>query len=704
MSNIMNSKKIISLIGISLLVFIISFLLRYTVPAFETLELKALDWRFDFRGVEEVDDAPIVIVSIDDYSFEVLPERWPWPRSYYAHVIRNLNRAGARVIGMDLILDVPDRRGKKSDALLAKTLRETGNVVLAGKLEISSRMRSYQFLVEPIPELKEAADNRVGLVSIEVDPDGIYRRYPVVQPHQDSLLPSIAVELLRKYQNLPRDELLKYEENHIRFGEWKIPLYQKSTMLIDFAGPRGTFPMYSFASIIDDENFDLGEDDLNYFTEHLLPEEVFKDKIVLIGSTVAELHDNFPTPFLEYNGTTQEMPGVEIHANALRTILNGLFFKTPSLWWTILMVIVLIFLLQWVSFRSSTTFAIIFTVALILVYNITQFVLFSKFRMVMDVVFPTLGIFFSFVANTLYQYVLIQKEKKKILGAFQQYVPEKVINELLAHPEKLTLGGEERVLTVLFSDVANFTTISESLSPRDLVMLINDYLSEMTNIILKHNGIIDKYEGDAIMAEFGAPVYFENHAQMACLAALEMQKRLKELSRRWRREGKPVLTCRVGINTGNMIVGNMGSHKVFDYTVLGDEVNLASRLEGANKAYGTRIMISEATYNIIKDDFITRPLDMIRVKGKHKPVQVYELIAKKGDEVREDFLNILPIFTTGIQYYQTRNWEKAGECFRYCLKLRPEDGPSKLYLKRVLHFSKNPPPENWDGVYEFQSK
>ena len=700
----MNRNKVLASIILSLVVFIIAFLLRYTIPAFETLELKSIDWRFAFRGVSPVDDVPIVLVTIDDYSFEVLPERWPWPRSYYARVVENLNRAGAKVIGVDVIFDVPDKRGGRSDAIFAEAIRSAGNVVLAGKLEQSTRLRTYHFLVEPIPLLKEASQNSVGLVSIEVDPDGIYRRYPVAQPHKDSLLSSFGIELLRKYEGYDRNVPITPEDDGLAFGDFHIPLYHKSTMLIDFAGPRGTFPQYSFASVIDDDRFDLGDNDLDYFNEHLLPDEIFKDKIVLIGSTVAELHDNFPTPFLEYEQTTQEMPGVEIHANALRTILKDLFFHTPSMFLLMFIVLLLVVLVHLVSLRLSTVSSVVLTVALIVLYNLTQFLLFSKLHIVMDIVFPTLGIFFAFVSTNLYQFVQIQREKKKILGAFQQYVPEKVIKELLEHPEKLTLGGEERVMTVLFTDVANFTTISESLSPRDLVMLINEYLSEMTDIILKYDGIIDKYEGDAIMAEFGAPVYYEEHAQMACYAALEMQKRLKELSRKWRREGRPVLTCRAGINTGNMIVGNMGSKKVFDYTVLGDEVNLASRLEGANKAYGTRTMISHSTYNLVKESFITRPLDLIRVKGKHKPVQVYELIARKGDNIGEEITNILPIFNTGINYYQTRNWEKAGECFRYCLKLRPDDGPSKLYLKRVLQYSKMPPPENWDGVFEMRSK
>jgi len=440
------------------------------------------------------------------------------------------------------------------------------------------------------------------------------------------------------------------------------------------------------------------------FTDNLLPDEVFKDKIVIIGSTVAELHDNFPTPFLEYQGIPKEMPGAEILANGVRTILNQSYFQKISFWMTLLLVIVLMAIIQLVSFRLTTIWSIVITALLIIVYLASLFVLFKEYRIVIDMTFPTLAMSFSFVSINLYRFVLTQREKRKIMGAFQQYVPAKVIQELLDHPEKLTLGGEERHMTVLFTDVANFTTISESLSPQDLVMLINEYLSEMTEIILNYDGIIDKYEGDAIMAEFGAPVHYPDHALKACYASLEMERHLKQLSRKWRREGKPVLTCRAGINTGNMVVGNMGSKKVFDYTVLGDEVNLASRLEGANKLFGTRTIISESTYVEVKNGVVTRPLDLIIVKGKQKPVYVYELLARKDEPLDEALRKMLPLYHDGIHYYHYRRWELAAESFRYCLKLLPGDGPSKLYLRRVVQYAKNPPPPDWDGVFEMKTK
>ena len=701
----MNWKKLLEISTIAIIVYLLSLVSKTFIPAFETLELKMLDWRFKFKGVRSVESSPIVLVTIDDYSSEALPERWPWPRSYYAHAIENLEKAGAKAIGLDLILDKPDPTRPEHDDILTNTLRASGKVVLARKLEQDTRLNTYFFLVDPVQEFKNATDSSLGLVSIESDGDGIYRRYPVAQEHNNNHLTSFALELIKKYKNYGESITVQKTQDGFIFGEFYIPNYDGSNMLINYAGPSGTFSHYSFASVLDDENINLGEEfDLNYFSEHILPGQVFRDKIVIIGSTVAEQHDNFPTPFLQYQATASETAGAEILANATDTILNNLYFQSPTLTFTLILTGSLIILILILSEFLPTLWATIATTAVVILYGIASFFLFSKLLFVTEIVFPVFAMFFAFIASNLYNYVQVEREKKIIMGAFQHYVPAKVVQELIENPEKLTLGGEERVMTVLFSDVANFTTISESLTPRELVMLINEYLSEMTDIILKYDGIIDKYEGDAIMAEFGAPIFYEEHALYACYAALEMQTRLKELSRGWRREGRPVLTCRTGINTGNMIVGNMGSNKVFDYTVLGDEVNLASRLEGANKPFGTKVMISETTLKMVENAVITRPLDLIVVKGKSKPVQVHELIGRRDEKLDNLMENVLPMYSTGMECYENRQWDRAASFFRQCLRLIPDDGPSKLYLRRAEEFVKNPPPVDWDGVYQLKSK
>ena len=706
----MKKRSFFSVVLIGALAFLLALALS-ALPPVQSLELKTVDWRFAFRGPEPTDEVPIVLVTIDDQAFESLPDRWPWPRDYYARVIRNLKRAGARVVALDLIFDIPDPYGASSDSALARALAETGNVVLAAKLEkrtLQGKIQSQTYLVQPIPLFLQAGSS-MGLVAIQADPDGIYRRYIVAEVSRKGWIPSLGLEVLRRYYNIPKNTPIVPGKHHIRLGKLDIPLYQDNTILVDFAGPAGSFTQYSFDNVIDDAEFQLkGDYDLDYF-EELQDAGVFRDKIVLVGAVASELKDNFPTPFLEFKdsqGQVQkaEMPGVEIHANAIRTIMTGRYYRHPALWLMWAVVALLILAVELLSLRLSTLWATVSTLMLILLVVAGEFWSFLAARLVWEMVFPVLAIAMAFVGVNLYQYVRTQKEKQMIIGAFARYVPEKVVNDLLAHPEKLVLGGEERFLTVMFTDVANFTSISERLSPRELVNLINEYLTEMTEIVFQYDGIIDKYEGDAIMAEFGAPVFFEDHARKACLAALEMQERLMELRQRWSRQKLPPLSCRAGINSGTMIVGNMGSRRVFDYTVLGDEVNLASRLEGANKIFRTRIMISESTRKLIGEDFYTRPLDLIRVKGKQKPVQVFELMGVKNERFDRIMLNLLPIYQNGIQYYRQRQWKEAATCFRYCLKLRPHDGPSQLYLRRVLEYAKNPPPEDWDGVFVMKTK
>ncbi len=689
--------------GITLITLILQL-----IPAIHGLELKTIDWRFQWRGPLTIEQSPIVIVTIDDQSYESLQTQWPWPRHFYANVIENLTEAGAKVIGLDVILDSPDGHGKASDLRLAAAIDSLKNVVLAGKVEDTGQYRSYPVLVKPLSILLEA-DSSWGITAIQSDPDGMHRQYFVVQNYQNELLPSFGLEVLRKYLDIPDSEAIQVTDGKVQVGKLSVPLSQEGLMRINFVGPVGSFPRYSYDSVIDDERFDLGDYDLDFFSTSLLLTDVFTDKIVLIGSTMSELHDNFPTPFFEFkdhqgNYRKAEMPGVEIHANAIWTILNQAYFTDISPLPSLLILILLIIFMYVVVLRFSTTWSVITFFGLLIMYNLLQFFLFSQYRIVMAMVAPTIGMTISFVAATIYEYVLTQHEKRLILGAFERFVPQKVVKELIAHPEKLQLGGEERFLTVLFMDLADFTSVSENLKPTELVSIINAYLTEMTDIVFKYDGIIDKYEGDALMAEFGTPVFFEDHAVKACFAALEMLRKLRSMNFSHYAKGISRLNCRIGINSGNMIVGNMGSKNVFDYTAMGDSVNLASRLEGANKMYRTHIMISEDTYKLVKDAVISRPLDLIRVKGRQKPVRVLEVISRRDDRLPANVRSMLPVFVNGIRYYHQRDWQKAEDCFKFCLDSVPDDGPATEYMRRVKEFTQNPPTEDWDGVYTMHTK
>lgn len=687
---------------------IIICLILYLIPALTNLELKTIDWRFQFRGPVKIEQSPIVIVAIDDQSYESMPDRWPFPRYYYANVIENLAAAGAKVIGLDIILDKPDSLREESEQRLVEAIDSTKRVVLAGKVEDTGQYRSYPILVKPIAKFMRP-DAKWGITAIQSDPDGMHRQYFVVQNYEDDLLPSFGLQVLRRYLNIPDSESIQVDEKKIKIGNLVIPLSLEGLMRINFTGPAGTFPKYTFDSVIDDERFDLGDFDLDYFSTSLSMTDIFQDKIVLIGSTVSELHDNFPTPFFEFKDREgkyrkAEMPGVEIHANAIWTVLNNLYFTEISILQSLLILIILIVIIYILVLKISTKWSVVAIFSFLIIYNLLQFFLFSQYRLVTEMVVPTIGMALSFVAATVHQYIITQHEKRMILGAFEKYVPKKVVTEILAHPEKLKLGGEKRFLTVLFMDLKDFTSVSEKLEPTELVSVINAFQTEMTKMVFQYNGTVDKYEGDALMAEFGAPVFYEDHALQACYAALEMMRRLRSMNFSQYAKGLTRLDGRIGINSGDMIVGNMGSEQVFDYTVIGDNVNLGSRLEGVNKIYETRIMISEDTYKLVKDAVVSRPLDLIRVKGREKPVLAFELVGRRDSRNPDNVITMLPVFTNGYRYYRNREWQKATECFKYCLEIVPGDGPSKEYIQRIKEYEINPPPDDWDGVYTMKGK
>ena len=277
-----------------------------------------------------------------------------------------------------------------------------------------------------------------------------------------------------------------------------------------------------------------------------------------------------------------------------------------------------------------------------------------------------------------------------------------VVNEILRDPAKLKLGGEKKELSVLFSDIRGFTTLAEDMEPETLVSLLNEYLTEMTEVVFEFDGLLDKYIGDAIMAVWGAPLEQADHPLRACRTALKMLDRLTKMQQKWEAEGTPRLDIGIGLNTGTMVVGNMGSDRRFDYTVMGDSVNLASRLEGINKEYGTQVMISEFTYERVKEDFFCRELDAVRVKGKERPVKIFELMALRSEE--DPRIAIIEPFAQGLEQYRAKEWDRAEDSFKEVLGISPEDAAAQLYLQRIAALRQEPPPPEWDGVFTMTKK
>jgi adenylate cyclase len=291
-----------------------------------------------------------------------------------------------------------------------------------------------------------------------------------------------------------------------------------------------------------------------------------------------------------------------------------------------------------------------------------------------------------------------------IKSMFSTYVNPSLVDELVAHPEKLVLGGQREELTVLFSDIEGFTGISEHMPPENLVSILNEYFSVMSGLIFRNDGTLDKYEGDAIMAFWGAPIPQADHAYRACLTAMEMQRSLVDLNVEWGKLARPPLRVRIGLNTGDMVVGNMGAIGKFAYTVIGDSVNLASRLEGANREYRTGIMVSHRTYELVRDRIIGRELDRIAVKGRKEPVRVYELLSLTGEEMSKETEQFLARYAEGMALNFSRRWTEASAAFTDALKIRPQDYPTQLHLQRIQAYTQNPPPDNWDGVFVMKTK
>jgi adenylate cyclase len=526
-----------------------------------------------------------------------------------------------------------------------------------------------------------------------VDADGVVRRIALATPFgldpdraNWDLYASIDVQAIRLYLGLTNDQtILWYGPSGVvslDFGsKLKVRPDDVSRLMINYHGRARTYPYVSFADAAL-KKFQPG---------------TFKDKIVLVGASATGIGDLRVTPF---GGL--DFPGVEVHANLIDNILNRQFLRRggkealTDLFFVLLFGIPLGIWLAVVQPRwMAMGFALLLPFAAIVYFAFLHgswlnFIVPALFTLIPNV---------SLVA--LYRVLIEEQEKRRVRGAFQQYVSPEVIRRLLADPERVKPRKSE--ITVLFSDVRGFTSISESLDAQELADLLNGYLTEMTRIIFRNQGTLDKYIGDAVMALWGAPFDEPDHATRACEAALSMLARLAELQKQWRAQGKPVMDIGVGINTGIASVGNMGSSLRYGYTAMGDSVNLASRLEGLNKEYGTRIIISESTHKALRSDrVIVRELDMIRVKGKLLPVTIYEVLdaIALGSEGKD----LVDLFERGHEAYKLRDWRAAGQVFEQVLDRWPDDAPARIFLRRCEEYLAEEPEADWDGVYVMKHK
>ena len=661
------------------------------------LERRVYDGWFTLRGTLPP-PRDVVVVAIDTDS-EASLGRYPWGREWHARLLRNLHRAGARVVAFDLTFGDGFPR---ADTAFRAAIDQTGIAVLGAKTGGFLRRGARGFrLEEPAGVLRGAP---LGIVDVRPDAvDGVAREYPVLHAYPGRAVPQLGVQAVLRFRGLPADSL-RVVPGGWRLGGRAIPAGPGGGMLVDWLGPAGSVATYSYVTVVDDAATDLGEWDLDSF-EDLARDGVFRGRIVLVGTTVPEHQDLHFTSVRDADGTAGAvgMPGVEIHAQAAAALLAGRYIRpvprpAQYAWAVLLAAAAVLALARLRGWRGAAVAG-----ALALLAPVAAGLLFTGGAWLWTVA-PLLAVGLASGGAAAVLWADEARERARIRGMFQQYVPPAVVRELIRRPELLALGGEERVATVLFSDVRGFSAVAERMAPAELVALLNEYLTAMTDVVVEHGGIVDKYVGDCLMAEFGVPVPLDDHAVRACRAALRMRDALRRLRGEWRARGVPALHARTGINTGAVLVGNLGSHRMMDYTCMGDHVNLASRLEGLNREYGTEIVVSEFTWREVQAHFIGREIDCVRVLGRGEPVHLHELVAAREDGVDADTAALLDGFAQALALYRERRYGQALDAFQALVERYPDDGPAAVYLERCRQHAAAPPPAEWDGAHQLASK
>jgi adenylate cyclase len=570
-------------------------------------------------------------------------------------------------------------------------VKKNGNVFDLNKAWQENGMTGFGIEAN-IPKLAEAAAS-YGFLNILPDADGTLRHATLIERYRDQdFFPPLATEAVRQYEQIPDQDIIVYiAENgieRIQFGKRELRPGHDGRVLINYAGPYGTYKHVSMASVLDGT----------------VTADTVRDKIVLLGATALGIGDLRNTPF------QSAYMGVEVHANIIDNLLHygepartfltrGLREEGVDLGFILLFGLGIGFLCHHLR-PLYATLSVVLTLA---AFTAFVYFAFSAWGRWYSFVIPAATLIATYASIISFRTMFEEREKRKIRKTFGQYLSPGVIALIDKDPERyIRPGGDQKELSVMFTDIRGFTTLSEGMTPNELVEWLNEYLSAMTDILFRHQGTLDKYIGDAIMAFWGSPYPQEDHAGAACRCGLEMNRRLDELNRKWRAEGKKEAAMGVGINTGPVNVGNMGSAKRLSWTVMGDNVNLASRLEGLTKEYHIRAILSEGTYVQVKDHFVCREVDKIRVKGKLQPVTIYELLDDAA--ARPQYADRLERFDHAMQAYRRQDWPQAAAKFADLLAHHPDDGPSQIFLQRALEFQENAPAPDWDGVYDMKTK
>jgi adenylate cyclase len=632
----------------------------------ETAELKTYDWRMrTLRHWSPAVHPDIVLVEINDATLRDLKDvagRWPWPRALMALLVDYLHRGTPRVIAIDIGFWEKEREATypflgeqytnaRSDGELIEALRRAGNVVLladavdpglvgvevpqedwpAPPYRLGAAIEERPVITLPFEGLGSAAA-ALGHNFLALDRDGPARRMPPFVRKGARFMPSLGMAAAL-FAGGFRPEEVVLEGESIRVGDRRIPLvgltvrhavdpsrrHDQQTMLINYRAPahiagRRPYTAYEVRHLL------LSEGQIREGEKPAVDPAVFNGKIVFVGLTASGLLDAFPTPF-----GRGLLPGIQLHASVADSVLSDLFIRPAREWTTVAVVFGAAVLIGLMSAMLPFAVAACGAGAIAAAWTGASLFAFSRGIWV-DAAQPILAIGIALFCGTAYRYFVEDAEKRKVSRLFGRYVSREVYKQLLANPGLAELGGGRRDMSVLFSDLRGFTTITEKGNPEALVQQLNEYFSRMVDIVFRHGGTVDKFVGDMVMALFGAPVDDVDHAEHAVAAAVDMVRELGELNRRWAAEGRVQLDIGIGVNSGDMIAGNIGSSSIMSYTVIGDNVNLGSRLESLNKEYRTRIIISEATRSRLRASRELRPLGGVVVKGKTRPVEIFEIV------------------------------------------------------------------------------
>ncbi|MBO6792931.1 MAG: CHASE2 domain-containing protein [Balneolaceae bacterium] len=713
---------------IAVLSLVVSFLLSIT-EVVNKVELSIRDYMFEIRGPISAENSPIVLVSISEEADAEIPEKWPWPTSVHAKLVENLNRAGAKAILFDVLFSQNDEFDLSNDTLFAKAIADAGNVILAGEIErIESKDGTELEPIFPIRILRENSPNPFGLVSTNPHIDGYVRTYNFGRKYLGESYFMLGIEGLKVFDNIPDSLVSKLDPNstdpYFHVGDYSILRDNLNSFIINFYGAETDeiFPIYSYEQVIDDpeyttvmeaEAFEMNLFDDPDFQAGLLYDEVFKDKIIIVGSTMPVLQDFHPTPFASGDFPR---PGYEIHAHALQTILDGNYITKQSefsqLFFMALGAFLVVFLVSFLNQNYGAGWGFLITLIGMGGYYGLAIYLFLSLQLFVNVSSILITMFLAQVATIGYEYLNEQREKRRIKGMFSSYVSPTLVDQMIDSGEEPKLGGEDTYMTAFFSDIVSFSTFSEKLEPKQLVTLINEYLTAMTDILNDQGGTLDKFIGDAIVAFFGAPVFIEDHALRACISSQLMEKQLAELRVKWKKDGTwpdivHQMQHRMGMNTGEMVTGNMGSERRFNYTMMGDNVNLAARCESGAKAYHVFTMVTEPTKEEAEkhgDDCLFRKLDTIVVKGRSKPVTMYEIAALRAD-AQQQLFDCIGFYEQGMDAYYNQEWDKALVYFNKSMPIEAhQQNPSQIFIERCQMMKANPPGDDWNGVFIMTSK